>query len=89
MHRQLGEREIMYTNPDRIGQLATAHHGAMLADTRRRQLRQQARPAPGTPGPITRRLGTAIAKVGAAAARVPNALWPARPQSLGETPVPR
>jgi len=89
VHRQLGEREIMYTNPDRIGQLATAHHGAMLADTRRRQLRQQARPAPGTPSPIARHLGTAIAKVGATAARVPDALRPARPQSLGETPVPR
>jgi hypothetical protein len=82
----------MYMNSDRIGQLATQHHGEMLADARRRQLRQQARPAPGTPGatsPVTRRLGTAIAKVGAAAARVPSAIWPTRPQSFGETPVSR
>ncbi len=37
----------MYMNSDRIGQLATQHHGEMLADARRRQLRQQARPAVG------------------------------------------
>ena len=45
---------------DRIGQLATAHHHEMLADARRRQLRQQARPACGTPdttSTATRRLG--------------------------------
>ena len=82
----------MYLNSDRIGQLATEHHGEMLADARRRQLRRQARPAPGTPGAtwtVTRRLGTAIAKASAAKARVPSAIWPARPRSLGETPVPR
>jgi hypothetical protein len=38
---------------------------------------------------ITRRLGAVLARVGVAAARVPAAIWPARPQSLGETPVPR
>jgi hypothetical protein len=82
----------MYTHPDRMGQLVTERHRELLADARRGQLRQQTRPAPGTPGAtwtITRRLGMAIAKAGAAAARIPSAIWPARPQSLGETPVPR
>jgi hypothetical protein len=82
----------MYMNSDRIGQLATAHHHEMLADARRRQLRQQARSTSGTPGAsstVTRRLGTAIAKAGAALARVPSAMRPARPQSLSETPVAR
>jgi hypothetical protein len=82
----------MYMNSDRIGQLATAHHHEMLADARRRQLRQQARPACGTPdttSTVTRRLGSAIAKAGAAMARVPSAIRPARPQSLSETPVAR
>jgi hypothetical protein len=67
----------MYTNSDRIGQLASAHHREMLADARRRQLRHQGRSAPRTPGTrstITRGLGTALAKVGVAAARVPDAL---------------
>jgi len=82
----------MYTNCDRIGQLATEHHREMIADARRRQLRQQGRSAPRTPGAtstIAHRLGAAIAKAGVAAARVPNALRSARPQPLGETPVPR
>ena len=58
---------------DRIGQLASQHHHEMLADARRRQLRQQGR-APRTPGAastLTRRLSAAIAKVGIAATRVP------------------
>lgn len=79
----------MYTQFDPIGQLAHEHHGEMLADARRRQLRrQQDRPAARTShaaSAITRRLGAAIAK----AARVPDALWPAGRQSLGETPASR
>ena len=65
----------MYTNSDRIGQLASAHHREMLADARRRQPRHQSRSAPGTPGApltITRHLRPALAKVGVAAARVPE-----------------
>jgi len=83
----------MYTYSDRIGQLVDEHHGELLADAQRHQLRRQARLTSGTPGAtstITRRLGAVLAKVGiAAAARVPAAVRPARPQSLGEAPVPR
>ena len=76
---------------DRIGQLASQHHHEMLADARRRQLRQQGR-APRTPGAastIARRFGAAIAKAGVAAARVPDAIWPVRSHPLSETPAPR
>jgi len=58
---------------DRIGQLASQHHHQMLADARRRELRQQGR-APRTPGvgsTLSRRLSAAIARVGIAATRVP------------------
>ena len=82
----------MYTNSDRIGQLASEHHREMLADARHRRLRRPGRSAPrtpGTPSAITRRLGTAIAKVGAAAGRVPDAIWSDRPEPLGDTPAPR
>jgi len=82
----------MYTHSDRIGQLVDEHHRELLADVQRHQLRRQTRLASGTPGAtstITRRLGAVIARVGVAAARVPAAIRPARPQSLGETPVPR
>jgi hypothetical protein len=79
----------MYTYQDRIGQLARDHHHEMLADARRRQLRQQARPASSATRGITRRLTAAIAKAGTAAARVPDAIWPARSPSLGETPAAR
>ena len=58
---------------DRIGRLASQHHHDMLADARRRQLRQQVRASrtPGSASTISRRLGAAIAKVGIAATRVP------------------
>ena len=79
----------MYTQFDRLGQLAHEHHHEMLADARRRQLRHRLdRPAPRTPH-VARRLGAVIAKAGGAAARVPGALRPARLQRLGETPAAR
>ena len=80
----------MYTQFDRIGQLAHEHHHEMLADARRRQLRHD-RPAPRTPhaAAIARRLGAVIARTSGVAARVPDALRPARPQPLGETPASR
>jgi len=61
---------------DRIGQLANQHHHDMLADARRRELRHQARPEPGTlraPSTLTRRLAAAFTKVSAGAARVADA----------------
>jgi hypothetical protein len=80
----------MYTHPDRIGQLVDEHHRELLADARQRQLRRHSRPAPGTPGTtITRRLAAVIARLGVAAARVPESVRPARPRPLGDTPGPR
>jgi hypothetical protein len=56
---------------DRLGQLAQQHHHEMLADARRRQLRQQGRAArtPKATSTVTRRLAAAFAKVGLATAR--------------------
>jgi hypothetical protein len=66
----------MFTQPDRIGQLASEHHHQMLAEASQRQLRhQQSRPAPATPGPVTRithRLAAAIARFGSVAAEAPG-----------------
>ena len=76
----------MYQN--RLGQLAQQYHHEMLADARRRQLRQEGR-APRTPGAASSltRLGAAIAKAAAATTRVPDAIWPARSHPLSETPA--
>ena len=52
----------MYTNSDRIGQLARDHHHEMLAAARQRQLRpERGRPAPRIPA-LARRLAAAFAK---------------------------
>jgi hypothetical protein len=80
---------------DLVGQLARERQREKLADARRRQLRrelrhQQDRPAPrifSVASAVTRRLAAAIAKVGHAPARVPDASWPARPLSPGESPA--
>ena len=57
---------------DRLGQLASQHHHQMLADSGRRQLRQEARvpQTSGTTSAITRRLSAALAKFGVVTARV-------------------
>ena len=66
----------MFTQPDRIGQLARERHQQMLAEASQRQLRHQhGRPAPATPGTvtrITRRLTAAIARFGSVAAEAPG-----------------
>jgi hypothetical protein len=77
----------MFSHPDRIGQLARDPHRQMLAQARRSQLlHQDDRPAARTPGlatRMTRRLATAIARAGAAAAQEPGATSPAGPHPLG------
>jgi hypothetical protein len=63
----------MFTQPDRIGQLAREHHNQMLSEAGQRQLRHQhGRPAPATQGAITRRLAAAIAKFSSVAAEAPS-----------------
>jgi hypothetical protein len=65
----------MFTQPDRIGQLATERHTQMLAEASRRQLRHQhGHPSPATRGGtgITRRLAAVIAKFGSVAAEAPS-----------------
>jgi hypothetical protein len=77
------------------GQLAQERQRERLADARRRQLRRELRNGQDRRVPrtfsavsaITRRLAAAIAKVGRTTARVPDATWPARPLSPGETPA--
>ena len=56
---------------DRLGQLAQQHHHYMVADARRRQLRQHGRAqrTPRATSTVTRRLAAAFAKVGFAADR--------------------
>jgi hypothetical protein len=71
---------IMSTHPDLTSRLAREHHREMLADARRRQLRRQSRPAASIrDASVTRRLATAMARLGVAATRVPDAARPARP----------
>jgi hypothetical protein len=55
----------MYTQIDRIGQLAHEHHREMLAEARRRQLRHQ----PGRPAPRTSRASTIARRLSAAFAK--------------------
>jgi len=78
----------MFSHPDRIGQLAREHHRQMLAEASQRQRRRpHVDPAARTPNAavaIFRRLAIAIARAGVAAAQAPGAIWPARPQPLGE-----
>jgi hypothetical protein len=66
----------MFTQPDRIGQLARENHNQMLAEASQRQLRHQhGHSAPATPGAatrITRRLAAAIAGFGSVAAEAPG-----------------
>jgi hypothetical protein len=66
----------MFTQPDRIGQLAREHRNQMLAEASQWRLQHQhARPAPATPGAtarITRRLTAAIARFGSVAAAAPG-----------------
>ena len=77
----------MFTHPDRIGQLATEHHEDMLAKARQRKLGQQhGRRSARTRAAavrITRRLATAVVRIGAAAVKSPGAIWAARPQQPG------
>jgi len=82
----------MFTNPDRIGQLAREHHHQMLAEASQRQPRsRRRRPAvaknPNAAALIIRRLAAAIARAGVAAAEAPGAVWPAGPHQVGE-PAP-
>lgn len=66
----------MFTQPDRIGQIAREHHYQMLAEASQRQLRHQhGHPAPATPGAatrITRRLAAAIARLGSVPTEAPG-----------------
>jgi hypothetical protein len=61
-HSSQGNEGIMYSSPDRIGQLARDHHHEMIAAARQRQPRaERSRPAPRLPA-LTRRLVTALTK---------------------------
>ncbi len=66
----------MFTQPDRIGQLAREHHNQMLTEASRRQLRHQhGRPTPAAQGAttsITRRLAAAIARFSSVATEAPS-----------------
>src|ERR1700722_1434481 len=51
-HSSQGNEGIMYSSPDRIGQLARDHHHEMIAAARQRQPRAaRSRPAPPLPPP--------------------------------------
>jgi hypothetical protein len=63
----------MFTQPDRIGQLAREHHHQLMADAR--QCRQHGRQAPSTPSAaarITRRLVAAFARASVVPAEAPG-----------------
>lgn len=63
----------MFTQPDRIGQIAREHHRQLMADAS--QCRSHEGLAPRTPSPatrITRRLVAAFARAGAVAAEAPG-----------------
>lgn len=66
----------MFTHPDRIGQLASEHHGQMLAEARQRSLRHQhghrSFRMPAVAVRIMHRLAPAITRTGAMAAETPN-----------------
>ncbi len=68
----------MLTHPDRLGQLARAHHQDMLAQASQRSLRSQpgSRPpaAPNAATRITRRLAAAIGIARIAASRTADTL---------------
>jgi hypothetical protein len=75
----------MYTNPDRISQLAREHHHQLLAQASQRRL---AAAAPESAAGLTRRLAAAIVRRAATIAGTPGRSLTRRPRSARPASTP-
>jgi hypothetical protein len=75
----------MYTNPDRISQLAREHHHQLLAQASQRRL---AAAAPDSAAGITRRLAVVIGRAAVVIAGAPGRYLTGRPGSARRISTP-